>query len=81
MSTQHKKGENVQYIMSLTKTSIQISGSNKVLTAESDPNLALGQNPVYGINTAATAPDIDTEKKKAYGYLKSRASFTVADKF
>ena len=82
MSTldEHQKGGNVQYIM--PKTSLLISGCDKVTgtLTESDPNLALGQNPAYGINTAAMAPDIDTEKNKAYGYLESHASFTVADK-
>ena len=46
------------------------------MNSKRDPIPVLDRNPAYGTNTAAAAPDIDTEKNKAYGYLESRASFT-----
>ena len=74
---EHLKKEDMH---SLTKTLPQ-EFHDKVTEMKRDPNPVLGQNPAYyGTNTAmAIAPDIDTEKNKAYGYLESHASFTMAD--
>ena len=64
---------------SLTKTSPQ-EHCDKVTEMKRDSNPVLGRNPAYGTNTAmAVAPDIDTEKNKAYGYLEPHASFIMAD--
>ena len=64
---------------SLTKSS-PWEFRDKVAETKSDPNPILDWNPAYGTNTAmAMAPDISTEKNKAYGYLESHASFTMAD--
>ena len=64
---------------SLTKTSPQ-EFCNKVTKTKRDPNPVRDQkSATYGTNTAtAMAPDISTEKNKAYGYLESHASFTMA---
>ena len=75
LDEQYKKKD----IHSLTKTPPQ-EFCDKVTEMKRDPNPVLGQNPACGINTAtAMAPDIDSEKNKAYGYLESHASFTMAD--
>ena len=69
---EHSLTENVN---SDTKTSPQkfynkVSGFEAKRAQDPDPVL-LDQNPAYGTNTtaAARAPNINTEKNKAYGYL------------
>ena len=69
---EHSLTENVN---SDTKTSHQkfynkVSGFEEKRAQDPDPVL-LDQNPAYGTNTtaAARAPNIYTEKNKAYGYL------------
>ena len=79
---EHSLTENVR---SMTKTSPQ-KFYNKLSEFEAkraqDPDsVHLDQSPAYGTNitTAAVAHDINTETNKAYGYLESPASFTMAD--
>ena len=72
---EHSLTENVN---SNTKTSPQkfynrISEFEAKRARDPDPVL-LDQNPAYGTSTtvAAWAPNINTEKSKAYGYLESQ---------
>ena len=71
---EHSLTENVNSDTKL-KTSHQkfynkVSGFEEKRAQDPDPVL-LDQNPAYGTNTtaAARAPNINTEKNKAYGYL------------
>ena len=56
--------------MSPQKFYNKVSGFKAKRAQDPDP-VRLDQNPAYGTNTtaAARAPNINTEKNKAYGYL------------